>query len=411
MPTIEEIIAQQEEQARSPIEEMVRAEKEAEAQAKLGRMFEPMQRMNQAASRFVPDAMEAYDDTVEMLSHPWETAKAVGGAVGDFVKHGQRGMVEKTSEALSGLTTDKVLDTVTEHPFDTTMLFHGGLTAAGKAPIKTAIDASKRGTGAVSDRMMRSSVGIPKSTLDEGLELSRFAAREKLTPTEGNLRRIDRNVDLLNEQLNDMVRAAEHQTIPVDQVMERLYRLRQKYANDIDAYENVAKIEKKMDEMWERYGGRELSPQQMHDLKRSAYQKAYRKAAKGKRGTATEQIARQTGRAAKEELEGIIWDYGKINKQWGQYAELRPYIAQKVDAPKPKSGELWGDVKSVLKKMAPTGPRTAIILRSLSDANAKKLLNYAPQQVKFMLNKVGLDPSLDALWAAGQFDQLLQVEE
>jgi hypothetical protein len=441
MPTIAEMLAQEgEQEERSAIAEMVEEEEKRRLKEAMGKLFGPQQWLNEAASNFVPDAFQAYEETVDLASHPVETARMTGELAGGFMEKGGRkfdefvtgeeipptpGREDTADAVIANVkenfgTLEAAAETIKEHPFDAAMVLHGGGLAGGVRPIKKAVDTTKRTAGAASNRLYRADMNIPKSMGPEGLELARFGAREGIYGTPRGLAKTKRNIAALDEQLNDLVAAADLKVMPISAVTEKLEQLRRSYVNDFNSREALAKIDNKLDELWHRYGrveGGRLDPEygqrpgltgpEMHDLKRTAYQKAYRKAAQGKRGTPTEEINRFGGRGAKEQLDLKIPGYREVNKQWGQYAELRPYIEARVNQ-KADWGSIPKTVRNVFKALTPSGSKAAVMLRKVADADLSKLLKYTPSQVRYMAQKAGVDGAAQALWLSGQYDKLLE---
>lgn len=440
MPTIAEILAQQEEEEESPIQQIVRQAREEEERAARLVAQSPLGRLQQASNRFFPDMMEAAEDTVDVLSHPLEFS----GRVGSLAKQGVNKAIGQAQELITGQempedmpgfetgdinqvgrklkesfgTPEAALNTVAEHPFDTLAALHGGgvTTMPNKVkPISGLLKGGRNTVDNMTTQMYRKDMNIPPSLLEEGDAIAAFGKQQGIAPTKRGLKKINKKTDELNQELNTMVgeQTDKLNLIPISVVTKELNALKKDFVGAWNETKAIKVIDQKLDELNALYGQRPgLTAQELHKLKTTAYETAYRRTAEGKRGTPKERTDRQGARGAKEALEQRMPDYGPINKKWGAFAKLKPYVENRVNAAEQgMKGELLGTTREILKKMLPGG-RAAIVLNKLTDIHIPQLLSkYTPQQVKYMASKVNADNLAATLWANGQFDELLELED
>lgn len=419
-PVLDEILARnQAEEGNSKLDEILNRNKKAPEEVNpLNRVFRngPLGFLNKAAGRFVPDAMEAYEDTAELLSHPVETAKAIGGAVGDLFMGGQRGLVNKGVEAVESIIEDpaQVADAIAEHPFDTVAAFHSGGASLGKRPIKNVIN---RGANSAYRRDLQ----IPRSAGAEGREMAEFGIEKGLTARRGYNAALAAQ-ERLNEQLNAIVTGRKDDFIPLEEITGPLNKLKREFADSYDEFKAFKVIDDRIDQLNARYGeAGGLTLEQAHRFKVDAYNTAYDKMStrkvEGKRNPGKkERTARDEARSAKESIQERAWNYGPINKEWQGYAKLRPFLQQSMDRKLFNTDALFPVVRDIVKKMVP-GSKAAIVMNRMADPQwmgkyvPELITKYTPQQIKYMVSKVDIDTAAAGLWASGQFDRLLTHEE
>ena len=373
---------------------------------------DPKLHFARAAQNFPGDVKEAATNAWDAITNPRQTLESIGGAL----SASRTGVSPQTAMGIieSGKEFAKdPVETMVQNPFDTLMAVTGGR----GMPIRGVTRGFRRGMGAVSDELYRADMDIPKTMLDEGKEIAQFGARQGITPTRKGLKTVNSATEALNEQLNTIIADSTQNLnmIPKSVVVKHFDDLMRSYENTPGGAKNIAIIKQKKSDFLRDFGNRRnVTAQDLHDFKTSAYEQSYERAARGQ--TAEERIGpetkalRQAGRGAKEGIEARVPEYGPINEQWASFAKLKPYVEGRVDAP--KAVGIGESIKKALLTMTPSGSRTAILLRKMADADLANLVQkYSPQQVKYMLSKVNADNTAAALWAAGQYDQLLKDEE
>jgi hypothetical protein len=214
------------------------------------------------------------------------------------------------------------------------------------------------------------------------------------------------------QELREMVQgyADGWPAVPRSVIEQDLKALRADFKGDYNEVAAVSAVNKKIEELQRL--PRMMSAEQAHDFKISAYQDAAYKTAHGKRGRPKERTARTAANAVNENLRLRMPDYEPLNYTWGRYEDLRPFVKQRMDKPDVELGIPGVDLlKKNLAKLVP-GAKAGGAIARLTERSVRNLYrDYTPPQVRYMLDKVSIDSTAASLWAAGQFDQLLEEDE
>jgi hypothetical protein len=383
------------------------------------------------ASRLLPDAFEAAEGAVEAATHPIQTAEQMGDlAAAGFEKGGRkfeefihadsdqmdipyRPEVEAPLDAVVGQavesfgTPEAAIETITQHPADTLMTLAGFGPARVFSPIKSTLGQTRRGMGALADEAYRADMDIPK-TNPKRRELSAHGARAGIIPTRKGFSKVEQATEALNDRLNNVVEQAQDglPLFPKTAIATHFDDLIEKFRGVPDGTKAIEYLKKKRTEFLGEFPDQQsVTAQQLHDWKRTAYQTGWKKEAKGKPDVKVEAY-RQSGRGAKESIQRKVEGYEEINDEWAKFAQLKPYVENRVN--RPKTVDVGGGIRRALSAAFP-GARAAVVLRKMADTDIAELVQkYSPDQVRYMLSKVNADDTATALWAAGQYDQILE---
>lgn len=188
----------------------------------------------------------------------------------------------------------------------------------------------------IPERMYQSSIGMPPSVrvTDKGKEVAQTGIRENIPASIGGYEKVIRLKDQVGEQIGKVISDAQERgvVIPTDAVGAYLDGLIAD-AGKLDAPDMKALI-KMREDFNNKFDTPTITPKQAQDWKTSRYEKAYAGESSidsTVRKSIDTKGQRAMGKGAKEALDWDIPDVAPLNKDWGKFAELKPFIENRIN--------------------------------------------------------------------------------
>jgi hypothetical protein len=301
-------------------------------------------------------------DVINALWNPWDTAKAVGGAISSGLQKGTRRYAENIAgrelpregeeefDAVLDYYSDKygtiprAVNTLKEDPFGTMAdLSPAGLLKRGKAPpvdpLGVAGKTVQEGLTAtnIPTSLYRRGAGINPSLVEKGDVIAADAMRLGIGTSRSGIKHIDRIKKSIGEQIDAIVKDATDRgvKIPKESLNKYLDAMIQENSLVFDKGD-LRTLERIRNDFADQFRNiDELTPEQVQKWKVARYEKAYAGQASPEptiaKGAATKG-QRQQGRGARRALEKEMPELQRLNEDWGSAAQMRPFLANRVDA-------------------------------------------------------------------------------
>ncbi len=324
-------------------------------------------------SNILPSAENRAADFVNMLFNMPETLKAGGELMSGLVEKGGRKLAELTTgekreprgnreqvadaaiEALDQRygSLERARHTAITDPtgaaLDITSILSPAARAARVPSVGGAFDVVggagkgiqallRKGEIPAPERMYASSIGVKPSTMMEGSirPSVQMGMREKIGGNEAGYTKLTELKDQAGAQINKIIaEAAEtNQPIPRTAISKYLKGMIKDGRYNLTLGE-LKSLQKMLDDFNTQFGEKlNLFPEEVQAWKTSAYERAYAAEASPEPTIAKSvgtKADRKMAKGAKEQLETRFPDIKKPNKQWGETAQLEPYIKKRMD--------------------------------------------------------------------------------
>lgn len=319
----------------------------------------------------LPDeAIGAVKGIGSMLAHPVDTLKGAGEAVGSLLEKGGRKFEEfytgedipadKNKEYLAneiiGATKrdygslEAAANTMMNKPlqFGTDIAGVGGLlpkvgrTMQALNPLTGAGRGLQAGIGSsgVANKMYRGAAGIEPSSLQRGEALAESGLKNKVPVSRKGLDTIIKTKEAIGNKIQEIIDGGDingriDMPIPTRPVMKYLDALIEE-SRFVDDLESVNTFKALRANFNEQFGDKaNFFPDELQKWKVNTYDKVYQADASldplVKQG-AKAKGQRMMGKGAKEELEKRFPDIAPENVKFAEYAKLKPYVKNRIDA-------------------------------------------------------------------------------
>jgi hypothetical protein len=260
----------------------------------------------------------------------------------------------------------------------------GGLSRGRLDPATIAARSARRGASKGSTGLYKHAAGIEPSTLARGDDLAKRATREGHTVSRGGLQNTIDLRETLNDQLTEIV--AEHPfKTPKHVVTRGLDDLAKSMEGGPFGNKEFAQVKQLKADFLKEFGDqRMISTEQLQKWKTKSYQKAYEREGsldiEEAKGPVTQAI-RDSAREARGELEARVPGYADVNQRWQTAAQIKPYIANRIDR---MTGSEVGLPTKVLNKTI-NNPKwqsnVAIFMRKLADGPQNEAIRWLEQNM------------------------------
>lgn len=311
-----------------------------------------------------------YRNTIEPLTHPWETSKAIGnlavGAVNKMTPGVQQGegavdaLIENYKQTYGNI--EGIEQTLRTDPFrflsDASMFMGGGGaalrgagTVSGVNPLVSAGKATQKAGMAIDPLMASKNVvkGAVSKMIPEGMPQSMYegagkfsttipaadraamvqtALDERIPLTKKGVKKIRQIQKGLSSELDALIAQSleRGESVPVYKVAKLLEPLRDELGgfklNRVKDLQKVRATSKEFFESLEAEGKTHVSAKELQAFKTDAYKNINWNEMKGKVDPTKNRINKAMAKAAKEEIETLAPETKDINRRWGELADL-----------------------------------------------------------------------------------------
>jgi hypothetical protein len=296
------------------------------------------------------DAKDAALGAWEMIKNPVETAKGLGKVAvtaGDALISADTGrefedrygVAEGFNESVKEFAKDPA-ETIIQNPVDAAMM----LTPFGKNPLQVTEKAARTAAGKIANKQYRSAAGMPKVSPDvdyrrvaeRGLDDEIPVSEKGYSKLEGDFNADGVRVGGLKKRIGEDIQAMIDQTsghVPVSQINKYLNEMTEKLRGTSGGQANIATINKIRNDLYAEFGNRNfITPQELQKFKTNIYQQVYEaKTDAARRFDISTKTKAEQGRGAKDYLEKIAPETKPLNKQWGELAQLSPWIEKRMN--------------------------------------------------------------------------------